>query len=333
MMKAAVWHNFNDMRIEELPRPEIGPGEILVDVRVAQPSITDVEFLSGMLGDEWTIYSRHQMPDVFGHEFSGDVVEVAGDITGLKKGDRVGAFLGGNHRAFAQFMAIAADQLIRLPDNLSYNEGACIQPLAGCISVVKRAPVQLGDTVVVVGQGVMGLGCLQAFHAAGAGRVFTTDVRPEALELSHDLGADEAIDASKMDPVRRVRELTEGVGADIVVECAGGKPEVGLAGTSSVEQALAMVRRGGTVCLVAFYQGSLTLDMHALRQTDVQIIMGGAREPPDTKRVAALVAAGRIRLAPTVTHVLKGLEGLPEAFAIMANKADRQAIQAQVELE
>ena len=332
-MKAAVWHDFNDTRIEEWPQPEIKSGQVLVKVRVAQPSITEVEFLSGILGDEWMTYSRHQMPDIFGHEFSGEIVEAAEDVTHLKQGDRVAAFLGGNHRAFADYVAVAANQLLRMPDNLSYSEGACIQPLEGCISVANRATVRLGDTVIVLGQGVMGLGCMQAFHAAGAGRVITTDVRPEALELSRDLGSDEAIDASKIDPLRRVLELTEGAGADIVVDCAGGKPDVGLSGTSSAEQALAMTRPGGTVCLVPFYQGSLTMDMDALSQMKQQIIFGGSKEPPDTKRVAALLAAGRIRLGPTVTHSLKGLESLPEAFSIMANKAALQVIQVQIELD
>lgn len=364
-MKAWVHYGFSDMRLEEIPYPRLQHGWVILRVRVVQPSITEA-LLSQGLGTLNTLVKSvekrmKQKPPVqlFGHELAGEVVEVGEGVDALRKGDRVTADahlachkchyckIGARERclnhevvgfdipgAFAEYVALPAEILFKLPDTVSNSEGACIQPLSECVAAVGSARVNTGDTVVIIGQGVMGLSTMQAARVSGAGKVIGIDVRQEALRIAAQLGADETINAERVDPIQKVRELTENRGADIVVEAAGGSTKMGLAGTMALQQAAEMVTVAGKIIQIAHLEKPLeNFDTGLFRTKAVKWLYPDFASAQITKHTINLVASKRITLKPLITHVLEGIDKLPEALEITMNKSKYGAINpAQVRI-
>ena len=180
----------------------------------------------------------------------------------------------------------------------------------------------------------MGLECMQVARTCGAGLVITVDVREEACRTSKELGADHTLNARSCDPVSVIRELTGGNGADVVFECAGGSPTQGLAGSETLFQAIEAARSGGKIMGVAFYGRPLQLDVDALRERSLRYLFPDISTLGHLEHTVRLVASRRVRVQPTITHVLRGLESVPEAFEITANKGKYQAINpAQVMMD
>jgi threonine dehydrogenase-like Zn-dependent dehydrogenase len=184
----------------------------------------------------------------------------------------------------------------------------------------------MGDSIVVFGQGSMGLECMQIARLSGAGLVITVDVRDEACRVSKELGADHALNAAQVDPVDAIRELTGGNGADVVFECAGGSPKQGLAGQKTVMQAVDAVRSGGKIIGVSWFGQPLEIDIDTLRERSLRYLFPDISTRGHLEHTVHLVASGRVRLKPTITHVLHGIETVPEAFEITANKGKYKAI-------
>ena len=179
----------------------------------------------------------------------------------------------------------------------------------------------------------MGLECLQIARTAGAGKLITVDVREEACRISRELGADAAINAQETDPVVAVRDLTDGNGVDVVFECAGGSPKQGLSGTASLRQAIGAVRSGGKVIGVSWFGQPLEMDIDLLRERSLRYLFPDISTLGHLEHTVRLVASGRVRLKPVITHVLRGIEKVSEAFEITGNKAKYKAINpAQVVL-
>jgi threonine dehydrogenase-like Zn-dependent dehydrogenase len=172
----------------------------------------------------------------------------------------------------------------------------------------------------------MGLECMQIARLSGAGQVITVDVRDEACRVSKELGADHALNAAEDDPVAAIRDLTAGNGADVVFECAGGSPKQGLAGQKTVMQAVDAVRSGGKIIGVSWFGQPLEIDIDTLRERSLRYLFPDISTRGHLEHTVHLVAAGRVRLKPTITHVLQGIEKVPEAFEITANKGKYKAI-------
>jgi threonine dehydrogenase-like Zn-dependent dehydrogenase len=167
---------------------------------------------------------------------------------------------------------------------------------------------------------------MQIARASGAGRIITVDVRPEACEVSRQLGADYVINAHIGDPVAAIRDLTDGNGVDVVFECAGGSPKQGLAGTGTLMQAVDAVRSGGKIIGVSWFGAPVQFDIDVLRERSLRYLFPDISTLEHLEHTVRLVATGRVRLKPTITHVLEGIEQVPLAFEITANKARHQAI-------
>ncbi len=172
----------------------------------------------------------------------------------------------------------------------------------------------------------MGLECLQIARLSGAGLVITVDVRDESCAMSRELGADHALNARSCDVVAVIRELTEGVGADVVFECAGGSPKQGLAGHQSLLQALDAVRSGGKIVGVSWFGGPLELNVDLFRERSLRYLFPDISTQAHLAHTVRLVASGRVRLGPTITHILTGMDEVPRAFEITANKGAFKAI-------
>jgi threonine dehydrogenase-like Zn-dependent dehydrogenase len=352
-MKAWILRNYGDLRLEEVPVPKVEPGWALVKVKVVQAAVVDRGLIHKMphlhqAGIEKRLSAGK--PVQLGHEYCGEVTEIGQGVTTLKPGDRVcspayalcgtcemcrtgreaqcrnrmtiGVEIPG---AFAEYVCLPENGLVRVPDGPTDNEVAALQPLSSCVADVESAELKMEDSVVVLGQGSMGLGCMQIAKMGGAGLLIAVDVRPESLELSRLFGADEIINSMETDPVSEVRRLTGGKGPDVVFETAGGRKADGLSGFQTPQQAVQMIRRGGKVIQAANLEGNLEIDSVLLRSKRVKYIFPDSAEVRSLKYAAFLVASKRIQVGPQITHVLRGLDKLPEAMEITGNKAKYRA--------
>jgi len=344
-MRALVTYGFNDMRLEEVPYPERKPGWAIVRTKVVQPSITEVQLFKGERSSGFNLVKEglKKGPQLlFGHEFCAEIVDIEPDNGfGLSVGDRVAATHTeqgtiGRHfpGCFAEYAAVPLDALAKIPDTISDWEAGALQPLSSCVHNIQVLGVTLGDMVLVLGQGVMGLNSAQCAKAAGADTIIGVDRRPEILELAAQLGTDITIDASKESVVDRVMDLTDGKGAPFVIEAASGSPTVGLSGGSTVSDAVACVAKGGKILSIPHFHAPVTLDFNVLRSKRVTYLFPQELARPKEMVLAArLVAQKRIRIDPMITHKLEGIEKIPEALEITGNKPKYGALNpAQVRI-
>jgi threonine dehydrogenase-like Zn-dependent dehydrogenase len=354
-MRAWRFYGFKDLRLDEVPAPVCRPGHVIVEPLCVQPSVTEAQLALGvrtLAYDKIKQRLETEAPvQLFGHEFSARIIEVAPDVVGFAPGDRVAARaklpcgqcpLCRSERShlcrrgpiigfqlpgcFSERAILPEISLVKLDDRISDSEGACLQSLSDSVASVETADIAIGDSVVVLGQGSMGLECMQIARLSGAGLVITVDVRDESCRISRELGADHAINATREDPVAVIRDLTGGNGADVVFECAGGSPKQGLAGQKTVMQAIDAARSGGKIIGVSWFGQPLEIDIDTLRERSLRYLFPDISTRGHLEHTVHLVASGRIELKSTITHVLDGLDKVPQAFEITANKGKYKAI-------
>lgn len=361
-MRAWRFYGFGDMRLDEIPPPQLRDGHVLAEVLCVQPSVTEAQLAFGVRTLAYDRIRKRLETEapvrLFGHEFCARVLEVSPGSR-FQPGDRVAARAklpceecslchSGAGRlcrsgpiigfqlpgCFAEMALLPENALVRVDERLSDNEAACLQSLSDSLAAVETADLRLGDSVAIFGQGSMGLECLQAARCSGAGLTITVDVREEACRLSSELGAHVAIDARNADPVEAIRDLTGGHGADIVFECAGGSPQQGLAGSKTLAQAIEAVRPGGKLVGVSWFGRPLEMDIDGLRERSLRLLFPDISTYAHLEHTVRLAAGGQVQLKPMITHVLQGLESVPQAFEITANKGKYGAINpAQAVLE
>ncbi len=354
-MRAWRFYNFNDLRLDDIPDPACRPGHVIVEPLCVQPSVTEAQLAFGVRTLAYEKIKRRLETEapvqLFGHEFSARIVEIGAGVKGYSLGDRVAARaklpcgdcpLCHSERShlcrrgpiigfqlpgcFSERAILPEIALVKLDERISDSEGACLQSLSDSVASVETAAMALGDSVVVFGQGSMGLECMQIARLSGAGQIITVDVRDEACRVSKELGADHALNAMSCDPIAAIRDLTGGNGADVVFECAGGSPHQGLAGSKTVMQAVEAVRSGGKIVGVSWFGQPLEIDIDLLRERSLRYLFPDISTRGHLAHTVHLVASGRVRLKPMITHVLEGLEKVPEAFAITAHKGKYKAI-------
>ena len=278
-MKALVLREYGKLVYEDVPRPELAPDEVLVDVEACGICGSDVHGLDGSTG-------RRQPPLIMGHEASGVVEGVGPAVRGWAPGDRVtfdstiyrlddwytrrglynlsdGRMVLGvspgeyrRHGAFAEYVAVPQHILYRVPESVSFEQAAMVEPVAVAAHAVGLTPVAVGDTAVVVGAGMIGLCLVQVLRAAGCSRVFAVDLEEQRRALARTLGAEVGLDPQKADVAKAVAEATEGRGADVAFEAVGI--------TATVKTAIGSVRRGGTVTLVGNVSPAVEIPLQAV---------------------------------------------------------------------
>jgi len=354
-MKAWRFYGFGDMRLDDVPELVCPPRHVLVEPLCVQPSVTEAQLAFGIPTLAYDRVKRRldtEAPiQLFGHEFCARILEVGQGVTRFRPGQRVAARaklpcgdcnLCGSERSnlcrsgpvigfdlpgcFSERALLPEIALVKVDDSISDSTAACLQSLSDSVAAVETAGLQMADTVVIFGQGSMGLECLQIARISGAGLVITVDVRDEACQVSRDLGADHALNASTCDVLAAIRDLTDGIGADVVFECAGGSPKQGLAGHRTLLQALDAVRSGGKIIGVSWFGGPIELPIDLLRERSLRYLFPDISTQAHLEHTVRLVASGRVRLEPTITHVLQGLGSVPLAFEITANKGKYKAI-------
>jgi len=251
-MKAAVWYGQRNVRVVDVPEPPPPPaGQVKIEVASCGICGTDLhEYLGGPIyipADAPHPLTGAQAPIILGHEMSGRVVDVGTDVHRIKVDDRVAlcpiigcleckwcksglmgicpsvAFLGVSWHGggFAKFVNVYEYMCYTLPPAVSYDVGALVEPFAATVRAVKRARVQPNETVAIIGTGPVGLMALQAARIAGARQVIAVEPARKRQELAIKCGASAVVDPVREDAVQEVQKLTDGEGADVVVECAG----------------------------------------------------------------------------------------------------------------
>lgn len=372
-MRAAVLHGFGDLRVDEVPDPEVGPGEVLIDVSCVQPSVTECMLIAG---EPIALHRRlaealADGPVRFGgHEFCGVVGAVGAGVRRYRPGDRVTAvetltcgrcaacrhdradacvrpeFLGFTRPgALAERVVVPESAVVPIPAGVSATAGAAIQPLAGALHAHALAAVAPGESVLVLGAGVMGLLAVQVARRGNAGLVAVSGRSPAKLALARRFGADLVIDATtdgtegEHPVLTAILAATGGVGADVVVETAGGSPGHGLSGVDTLELAARCARRGGRVVGVSVLPDGAPAPLGLLRERAVSLLHprsgAGGYSPSGTVFTQALrlVARSDVDVESLVTHQLTGIEAIPEAVRMTRDKTRYGAINpAQVRL-
>ena len=328
-----MYYSNRDVRLEEMPVPQIGPGELLIRIEASGICGSDVM--------EW--YRRDKVPLVLGHEIAGEVVEVGQGVEQYKKGDRVSAShhvpcntcrycLKGHHTVcdtlrqthfepggFAEYVRLPAINVDRgvylLADEVSFEEATFIEPLACVFRSLRMARFQPGRTVLIMGCGIAGLLHVQLAKALGAGRIVATDIVESRLEAARKCGADVVLHG-KEDVPSRVREVNDGWLADLVLICTGAK--------SAQIQGMESVERGGTVLFFAPTDPGVTVPLSIndfFFRNDITLTTSYAGSPGDHVEALELIRLGRLRVKEMITHRF-GLAEIGEAFRLVAEARD-----------
>ncbi len=328
-MRAAMWYNNRDIRVETMPVPEIGPGELLVRIEASGICGSDVM--------EW--YRLDRAPLVLGHEIGGEVVDIGDGVESYRAGDRVCAahhvpcntcyhcrsghptacetlrqtkFYPGGLAEYVRLPAINVDRgVLRLPDSVSYEEATFIEPLACVLRAQRRAGIRPGDSVLVIGSGIAGLLQVALARALGAGTIVATDVSHYRLEAARRFGASQAFAAAEFTP-DRLREVNSGRLADRVITCTGA--------LSAIEQGLESLERGGTAMLFAPTDPGVTFPVSITDfffRNDVTLTTSYAADQADHETALELIRVGAVPVREMITHRF-GLDGTQEGFRLVA---------------
>lgn len=331
-MKAAVLYGANNVEVAEIDKPKAGSGELVIKVKAAAICGTDGRIITG----KKTKGVRY--PSVIGHEFSGEIVEVGEGVTEFKCGDAIAVdpvipccscvycqsgkenvclnrqaigyeFNG----AFAEYLripsiALKAGNVFNVPKGTSYEAAALAEPLACCINGQKNVGIELGDTVVILGAGPIGLMHVMLAKLSGATTVIVSELNEKRREAALECGADIVVDSGNEDLNAKVKAATNGIGADAVI-MAIGVP-------SLINSALALVRKGGKVNLFAgFSTGAMAdIDVNLIHYNEIIVTGASALSREGYKTALTLITSGKINVEKLITHRFK-LDDAKKAFA------------------
>jgi len=334
-MQAAVYRGVNDVRMESVPVPTIGPGEMLIRVHTCGVCGTDLKKIST---------GSHSAPRIFGHETSGVVAKVGKDVTKYRPGDRVMAFhhipcrecfycqnktfaqcatykkvgctagfepSGGGFAEYVRVMDwIVAHGTVGIPDETSYEQACFVEPVNTCLKGVNALNLRPGETVLTIGQGPIGIILGVLARRTGA-TLITSDLYPERLRIGSSLGLELTIDASRTNVVERVRELTQGRGADAVILAVGGN--------SLIRTAMDAARPGGRILLFAQTQhGEAMIDPAAIC-VDEKTLVGSYSASIDLQHESVQFVMNReIDLQQLISHRFP-LSQSPQALDLAAH--------------
>jgi L-iditol 2-dehydrogenase len=318
-MLAAVYRGVNNVRLETVPVPEIGPGEILIRVHTCGICGTDLKKIAT---------GSHSAPRIFGHETSGTIAAIGANVTGFRPGDRVVVFhhipcgecYYCRHKTFAQCETykkvgctagfepsgggfaeyvrvmdwIVHKGTVRIPDGISFDQACFVEPVNTCLKGIERMAIQPGETVLVIGQGPIGIILSVLAQRAGA-RVITSDLYSQRLTISKAFGLDNLVDASRQDPVEVARKQTDGRGADAAILAAGSN--------SLIRTAMDSVRPGGRVLLFAQTQHSEAIFDPAAVCMDEKTLIGSYSASIDLQDESVKFVMGReMALENLISH-------------------------------
>lgn len=338
-MRVAMYYNNRDVRLEEMPKPEIGTDELLVKV-----------LASGICGSdvlEW--YRIKKAPLVLGHEIAGEIVKIGKNVEGYQIGDRVfvshhvpcntcSYCLNGHHTAcetlhttnyypggFAEYLQVPCINVDRgvflLPEEVSFEEGVFIEPLACVVRAQRIVKLLPGQSVLILGSGISGLLHLLMAKALGAGRVIMTDINEYRLKMAMEFGSDGVIHASEDVPSVFWKKNNSRL-ADLVIICTGAQ--------TAFTQAFKSIDRGGTILFFATTDPGVDVivPVNDFWRNDIKMMPSYGNSPLDATVAIELIRSGRINVKPLITHRF-GLQDTVKGFQLVA--ASKESIKVIIE--
>lgn len=328
------------IEFQEQALPELVDRSVLVQVRCTSICGSDLHMLRGK-------HPRAPLPVALGHEVAGEVVQVGRDVTRVKEGDRVAvepviacgtccACRSGQynycpgltrpHRVgrggFTPFLVTDEAWAHPLPAEVSFEQGALVEPLAVAVHAMKRAGLRLGESAAILGAGPIGLMILQLARVAGIAPTVVTDVRHFRLKAARELGASHAIHAGDVDAVSSIRNLTGGLGVDGSFEAVGSQ--------ATLADAMRVVKQGGRAIVVGIFpDDAVAIPANVLTEREVSLV-GCRGYCWDFGDAVALLARGAVRLDALITHRLP-LSELPRAFELLQEPTS-EAIKVVIEV-
>ena len=319
-MKAAVYKEKGVFEVEDVPDPVVGPRDILIKISHCAICGSDLHrYAYGML----------RRDAVIGHEYAGTVIDRGSDVTEFAIGDRVtrsggkpnpskevygysprysarerGFLPAARDGGYAQYIALDANMAVKIPENLSNVEATLAEPLAVAVHGIRISPLRLGDTVLILGAGPIGLLTLQGVRRAGAMMIYVSEPNSSRRALAEELGADEVFDPKEVNIVEEMVART-GIGVDIVFECAGAG--------STFHDSLQAVRYGGTALVISMaWEPVHCLPVDWIGR-EVQMKAAYGYLPSEWRPVLWFLETGQVRVSPMISEVVP-LSGIQSAF-------------------
>lgn len=312
-MKAALLTAPYQVDLQEVENPQLGAGDVLIKVQCVGVCGSDVHVYTGT-------HPFRKPPVILGHEMAGEIIDTGGNVALFKKGNRVSAepqtychqcsscyrgrynickakrLLGTTPwpGAFAEYVAIPEDKVYLLPDGVSYEEGALAEPLTVGIHAAQMARIGMGDSVLIMGAGTIGLATLVALKQAGATRIIATDVVDFNLAKATEFGAWATVNVKRESLEEKVNQLTGGEGVDAVV--------IAVHVPSLIDQSLDLVRKGGRVVLVAIFDEKATIDPFKMVFNEVEVVGSWTYDGREFQAAIDLIGQKRIEMDSFVTH-------------------------------
>jgi (R,R)-butanediol dehydrogenase/meso-butanediol dehydrogenase/diacetyl reductase len=346
LMKALRWYGKKDLRIENIPEPKPGKDEVKIKVEWCGICGSDLhEYEAGPIFIPTT--SPHpitgdQAPITMGHEFAGTIVEVGENVKDWKVGDRVspdacfscgtcdscrrGDYhlceslgfngLAADNGGFAEYSVVPAYQLYKLAENVDFEEGALVEPISVGVHALKKARLMMGESVVIIGAGTIGLATLQAAKAAGAANVIVVELAAARKDFAKKMGADYVIDPSTTDLVSRIKEVNNGRLADVAIECVGLE--------ATLKSSLDSIRKGGRAVIAGIFSasGKGIIDWNDLVIGEKELI-GTIGYNRDFATSINLINSGKINAKQYITKRIKLEDAVEEGFEELIKNKDK----------
>lgn len=355
-MKAVRWHGRRDIRVEDVDPPKPDAGEVIIKVKRCGICGTDLhEYTDGpqVMWETTHPVTGDKPPIIMGHEFSGDIVELGEGVEGWNVGDRVAIMpllscgkcyfclramqhlcekyactgLQWYWGAFAEYCKAKVYQLNRIPDNVTYEQAACIEPTALAMYGIHRSGMKAGDTVFIAGGGPTGVLSIMCARAAGATKIYASEVAPKRRQRLLDFGATDAFDPTKQDVAKEVKARTEGRGTDIVIECSGNE--------SAINDCFEVLKKRGMYVQSGLSVKPVTIQKHYnWAHKDLNLVGLWCYNITDFQNILELMGTGQLpAIERIVTKVIPIEDVVTGGFDQLTNDKDGTEVKIQVSFE
>jgi len=354
-MKAALWYGKKDIRVENVKEPKLSNGEVIVKVKCCGICGTDLhEYISGphlIPVDRPHPVTGHKAPIIMGHEFSGDIIAIGPKVEGWKVGDRVviepNSHCGkcyycqrGLHHlcsnyytiglqnywgGFAEYSLVQDYMLNKLPDTLTYEQGAMVEPAALAMYGIKRGNIKVGDTILITGGGPTAVLMLMGVLAAGAYKVFMTEVLPGRLKRLEELGATKVFNPTKCDLKKEILERTDGIGVDVAIDCTGNE--------IAINDCFEILKKRGMYVQSGLTVDKIKVDPFKWALKDLNMVGIWCYYHYDFHWVINLIEAGRLPVEKLITKTIKVDDIVEEGFKVLTSDKEGKELKILVSFE